>query len=219
MTESEWQNIRQIVNGLWPKVEFTDAQRQEFEHRLKKRQASIVESAVRDHFALDERRKTPTLARIIDRCKAAAESKYAAPRNKKGENADPKKPIWRAMWTDNGRPVVGNQHFASKQSVIYTHGNSVTPLMLGKDSSEEMDEREAKRDDAIALEEIRSWKPDRLQDAIGVAVAAGCIQDIARHDPEAWTRHERGFIAAADWMIRTQPGRAQRIVDAVGAKR
>lgn len=163
MTESEWQNIRQIVNGLWPKVEFTDAQRQEFEHRLKKRQASIVESAVRDHFALDERRKTPTLARIIQRASVIAEEK----------------------------------------------GPRVTPTAEAR-----IAQRESDRDDAIALECIQSWTPERRANAIAVAVAAGCIQDIVRHDPEAWTRHERGFIAAADWLTNTQPSSVTKMLEA-----
>jgi hypothetical protein len=68
-------------------------------------------------------------------------------------------------------------------------------------------------DDAAALHKITKWPAERLQAAIRVAVAAECIQAVPRSDPEAWSKNERGFIEAADWMIATQPERARKIIE------
>jgi hypothetical protein len=163
MTDNEWDKIRKIVRELWPEWMPAEAQRREYEHRIKHRQADTVEHAIRDHFAMDESFKTPTLARIIQRCSIVAEDK----------------------------------------------GQRSTPTAEARAA-----QRESDRDDAIALESIRKWTPERRDNAIAVAVAAGCIQDIPRHDPEAWTRHERGFIAAADWMTNTQPNRVAKMLEA-----
>ena len=163
MTDTEWDRIRKTIRELWPEWKPAEAQRREFEHRLKSRQADTVEHAIRDHFAMDESFKTPTLARIIQRASVIAEEK----------------------------------------------GPRVTPTAEAR-----IAQRESDRDDAIALECIQSWTPERRANAIAVAVAAGCIQDIVRHDPEAWTRHERGFITAADWLTNTQPNRAAKMLEA-----
>jgi hypothetical protein len=68
-------------------------------------------------------------------------------------------------------------------------------------------------DDAAALHKITKWPAERLQAAIRVAVAAECIQAVPRSDPEAWSKNERGFIEAADWLIETQPERARKIIE------
>lgn len=74
-------------------------------------------------------------------------------------------------------------------------------------------QRESDRDDALALEAIRKYSPERLARAIELAVASECIRNAPRVDPEAWTKHERGFIAAADWMLNTQPTQAAKMIE------
>lgn len=108
-----------------------------------------------------------------------------------------------------------DEHFGQpKLSVILNRCTVVAegkqPKSLSYEAAEDL--RLAQRDDAIALELIRTFDASRLADATRVAIASGCISEAPRHDPESWSRHERGFISAADWLIRTNPAKADRIV-------
>lgn len=114
--------------------------------------------------------------------------------------------------------------YMPKLSLILAHciaisesdGNKAAAAGITYEAREQM--RLSNLDDAIALETIRSWKPERLAAAVAVAVASECIQAVPRSDPEAWTKNERGFIVAADWMRETQPSRAQAMLDAKDRK-
>lgn len=108
-----------------------------------------------------------------------------------------------------------DEHFGQpKLSVLLNRCTVIAegkqPKKLSYEAAEDL--RAANADDAIALELIRTFDPKRLEDAIRVAIAAGCITEAPRQDPESWSRHERGFVAAADWLIRTDPSKADRII-------
>ena len=95
-------------------------------------------------------------------------------------------------------------------SIAESSGNQSKAAGITYEAREQM--RLSDLDDAVALDTIRKWTPERLEAAIEVAVASQCVQDIPRSDPEAWTKNERGFIVAADWMIETQPSKARTML-------
>ena len=96
-------------------------------------------------------------------------------------------------------------------AISESDGNRAAAAGITHEAREQM--RLSDLDDAVALDTIRKWTPERLKAAIEVAVASQCVQDVPRSDPEAWTKNERGFIVAADWMLETQPARARAMVE------
>ncbi len=201
MTTSFTDTMR-TIGELWPNWKATPGQATEYRDRLESKNPAWLESAIRDHYALDCPRDgtflEPRLSKILTRYAAIAEA---------GEHTAQRCQChgFRAAWTEerHGQPIrlaSANLFRSNTEAVAYANarGHDACSYPVGKIPDDPDDEREAMREDRVARMAISRWPADRLESAVAKALDGpfGLEPESLGRPIDEWSRFECGCIAA-----------------------
>jgi hypothetical protein len=186
-----------LVLELWPQWKPTRVQVQEWRERLGLREQGMVQSAVRDHFSLDQSKDSgfsPRLSRVLERVRAMLESGESLPSHGGSSR-------WRAAWQEriHGQTVrfASAETYPSAMAVRDRYGQGVSCLRVGEDRTP-WDAREVEGDESVmrrGLLLLSDFDCGRVC-AASVSMPLGLRADSLRRPVSEWSRFEVGAVHA-----------------------
>lgn len=204
-----WNDCKQLIAQFWPEWEPTKEQVVEYRDRLEHKNHRWLETAIRDHYALDCPKDgvflSPRLSKIITRYAAIAEAGAAEER---ANSIGPSR--YRAAWVEsrNGQPyaMASVQAFPTMMQALdhaSARGSKPDAIPVGEVRGED-DMDEVMRDDRVMRNALCGLSADQIESVCVKALdlPLGLTKESIADHPIEWKRFTVGCV----WAVAERMG-------------
>jgi len=204
-----WNECKQLIAQLWPEWEPTKEQVVEYRDRLEHKNHKWIESAIRDHYALDCPKDgvflAPRLSKILQRYAAIAEAGNAEDR---ARSTGPTR--YRAAWVENrrGQPysMASAQTFPTRTQALdhaAARGSNPDAIPVGEAHGDD-DMDEVMRDDRVMRNALCGLSADQMESVCmkALELPLGLSNESIAGHPIEWKRFTVGCV----WAVAEQMG-------------